>query len=346
MPAIRPDLLRQFTQHIFEACGAPPPDAAIVADHLVKSNLLGVDSHGVIRIPEYVRDVREGGILPGAPLEVAQETETTAIVDGAWNFGPAVAHHAMEVAMEKAGRHQTAFVVTRRCGHAGRMGTYAELAAEKGFFSLVVCNSPIHGHFVLPWGGREPRLATNPLAFGVPTDFEHPIIADFSTSAAPEGKIRLYRDQDKTLPPDWILNHEGRPSTNPHDFYGPPRGAILPFGGQSGYRGYALSLLVEILAGTLSGQRITRDQPGNGVSLMVLDIAAFAPREQFYAELRELREYMKSSPPAAGFDEVMLPGEPELRKRREREMSGIEVADATWAEILRVAESLGVRWPL
>ncbi len=210
----------------------------------------------------------------------------------------------------------------------------------------MVCNSPIHGHFVLPWGGREPRLATNPLAFGFPTDFEHPIIADFSTSSAPEGKIRVYRDQNKPLPPDWILDPEGRPSTDARDFYGPPRGAILPFGGQAGYRGYALSLLVEILAGTLSGQRITRDQPGNGVSFMVLDVSAFMPRPQFYEALRELRDYMKSSPPAKGFDVVMLPGEPELRKKREREATGIEIAETTWQEILRVAESLGVKQPL
>ncbi len=125
MPILPPDLLIQFSQKVLEACGTPRSDAAIVAGHLVKSNLLGVDSHGVIRIPEYVRDIHEGGIVPGAPLEIAEQTDTTAIVDGAWNFGPVVAHRAMEIAIEKAGRHRTAFVVTRRCGHAGRMGAYA-----------------------------------------------------------------------------------------------------------------------------------------------------------------------------------------------------------------------------
>jgi uncharacterized oxidoreductase len=345
MPALRPDLLRQFTQNVFEACGTPAPDAAIVADHLVNSNLCGVDSHGVIRIPQYVQEIREGSIVPGAPLQILQETETTAIVDGAWNFGPVVAHRAMEIALEKALRHRTAFVVTRRCGHAGRLGTYAELAAERGCFSFAVCNSPIHGHFVLPWGGREPRLATNPLAYGFPSNFGHPVVADFSTAATPEGKLRVYRDQNKPLPPDWIVDHEGRPSTNPQEFYGPPRGAILPFGGQAGYRSYALALLAEILGGTLAGQHITVDQPGNGVAFMVLDISAFMPREQFLQALREVRDYMKSSRPAEGFDEVMLPGEPEFLKKKQREESGIALADATWAEILKAATSLGVEWP-
>lgn len=172
-------------------------------------------------------------------------------------------------------------------------------------------------------------MSTNPLAFGIPTDFEHHIIADFSTSAAPEGKIRVYRDQDKPLPADWVLDYEGRPTTDARDFYGPPRGAILPFGGQAGYRSYALSPLVEILAGTLSGQRVTRDQPGNGVSFMVLDISAFMPRDQFDLALVELRNYMKSSPPAEGFDQVMLPVEPEFRKKQEREKLGIAVASGS-----------------
>jgi hydroxycarboxylate dehydrogenase B len=345
MPAFRPDSLRLFAQKIFEACGTPAADAAIVADHLVSSNLCGVDSHGVIRIPQYVHEIREGSIVPGAPLQILQETETTAVVDGAWNFGPVVAHRAMEIALEKALRHRTAFVVTHRCGHAGRLGTYAELAAEKGCFSFAVCNSPIHGHFVLPWGGREPRLATNPLAYGFPSNLGHPVVADFSTAATPEGKLRVYRDQNKPLPPDWIVDHEGRPSTNPQEFYGPPRGAILPFGGRAGYRSYALALLVEILGGTLAGQHITVDQPGNGVAFMVLDISAFMPREQFLQSLREVRDYMKSSRPAAGFDEVMLPGEPEFLRKKEHEESGIVLAGATWAEILKAAESLGVEGP-
>jgi hydroxycarboxylate dehydrogenase B len=343
MATFNADRLMQISKAVFEACGAPASDAAIVAEHLVNSNLCGVDSHGVIRVPQYVQEIREGSIVVGAPLEIRQETETTAIVDGGWNFGMVVAHRAMEIAIEKARRYRTACVVTQRCGHAGRLGSYCEFAAEKGFFSFGVCNSPIHGHFVLPFGGREPRLATNPIAFGFPSSFGHPLIADFSTAATPEGKLRVYRDQGKPLPPDWILDHQGRPSTNANDFYGPPRGAILPFGGSAGYRSYALSLLVEILGGTLAGLRITKDQPGNGVSFIVVDVSAFMPREQFDDAMNELRDYMKSSAPAEGVREVMIPGEPEWRTRQERQKSGIELPDATWKEILRAAESLGVR---
>jgi len=346
MPTFAPDSLRQFTQKVFEACGAPTSEAATVADHLVKANLAGVDSHGVMRIPQYVREIKEGGIIPGAPINVSRETMTTAIVDGGWNFGLVVAQRAMEVAMEKARQHHTAFVITRRCGHAGRLGHYIEIAADRGFFAFGVCNSPRHGHFVLPFGGRAPRLATNPLSFGFPTDFGHPIVADFSTSAAPEGKIRLHRDQNKKLPPDWILDHDGRPSTNPNDFYGPPMGAILPFGGPAGYRSYALALLVEILGGTLAGQHITVDEPGNGVTFMVLDISAFIPQTEFLDRIRELRSYVKSSPPAEDQGEVMLPGELESRTRQARERLGIMVNDEVWEQTLDAARSVGVEWPI
>ncbi len=344
MLKLPPDRLRRFTQQVFEACSAPAAEAAIVADHLVKANLVGVDSHGVMRVPQYVRDIHDGGIIPGAHLQVSQETETTAIADGGWNFGPVVAQRAVELAIEKARAHHVAFVVTRRCGHAGRLGHYTEHAAEKGFFAFGVCNSPRHGHFVLPWGGREPRLATNPLSYAVPTGFGSQVLADFSTSTAPEGKVRLYRDKNESLPEGWIVDHEGNPSTNPQDFYGPPMGALLPFGGSAGYRGYALGLLVEILGGTLSAQRITVDQSGNGVAFLVLDVSAFLPREEFYERVHELRDYIESSPPAEGFERVMLPGEPELLRQQERQREGIPVDEAVWAEVLRAGESVGVAW--
>ena len=246
MPILNAEELMPFTQQVFEACGSPPPEAALVADHLVSSSLLGVDSHGVMRIPQYVRDVRGGTIQPGAPITVPKTDHATAVIDCGWNFGQVGATRAMEMAIDKARQYHAACVVTQRCGHAGRLGAYMEIAAREGFVALGVCNSPRHGHFVLPWGGRQARLATNPMSFAIPTKSGDPILADFSTAAAPEGKIRVFRDQRRRLPEGWIVDAQGKPSTNPADFYGPPMGAILPFGRETGYRGFALSLLVEV----------------------------------------------------------------------------------------------------
>ena len=344
MPIFHAERLMQFTQEVFEACGSPSQEAAIVADHLIGSNLLGVDSHGVMRIPQYVREVREGAIRPAAPVVITKEDNATAVVDCGWNFGQVGAVRAMEVAIKKAREHHTACVVTQRCGHAGRLGAYMQLAAREGFVSLGVCNSPRHGHFVLPWGGGEGRLATNPISFAIPTDSGDPILADFSTAAAPEGKIRLFRDQGRQLPEGWIVDALGRPSTNAADFYGPPMGWILPFGRETGYRGFALSLLVEVLGGTLGGLDTAVDQPGNGVGYVVIDVSAFLPMERFYQLVESLRDYIKSSKPAEGFEEVLLPGEPEFRTSRARQQNGIPLDDATWLKILRCAESLGVKW--
>lgn len=344
MPILQPEELMRFTQKVFEACGSPSQEAAIVAEHLVGSNLLGVDSHGVMRIPQYVQEVREGAIRPAAPVVVTKEDNATAVIDCGWNFGQVGAVRAMEVAIKKARQYHTACVVTQRCGHAGRLGAYMELAAREGFVALGVCNSPRHGHFVLPWGGREGRLATNPISFAIPANSGNPILADFSTAAAPEGKIRLFRDQGRRLPEGWIVDAEGRPSINAVDFYGPPMGAILPFGRETGYRGFALSLLVEVLGGTLAGLDITVDQPGNGVAYVVIDVSAFLPRERFDQLILRLRDYIKSSTPAEGFEEVLLPGEPEFRTAKVRRQNGIPLDDETWQAISRCAEWLGVKF--
>jgi uncharacterized oxidoreductase len=344
MQTLQPHLLRQFTQDVFEACGAPANEAAIVADHLIQSNLMGVDSHGAIRITQYVEEIRQKAIVPGARVTITKQTEATAVVDGGWNFGLVAGWHAMEIAMAKARDYHVACVLTQRCGHAGRLGAFTQQAAEKGYLAFAVCNSPRHGHFVLPWGGRKGRLSTNPISFAVPTDTGYPIVSDFSTSAAPEGKIRLYRERGESLPEGWIVDAQGRPSTDPSHFYGPPMGGILPFGGETGYRGYALSLLVEILGATLAGKDILIDRPGNDLAFIVIDVSAFLPKEEFYKLVDRVREYVKSSPPADGFKEVLLPGEPEFRTLEIRRREGIPIEDGVWEKIVDCSQSLGVRW--
>ena len=166
---------------------------------------------------------------------------------------------------------------------------------------------------VLPWGGREGRLGTNPIAYAVPTG-GRPVVADFSTSVAPEGKIRFYRNEGKTVPDGWILDADGKPTNDPNAFYGPPRGGILPLGAGAGHKGFALGLLVEILGSALAG--ISSRDPerfGNGVCFIVVDPSAFCPLEEFRRLMDETVAYIKSSRPAPGFDEVLVPGELEFR---------------------------------
>ncbi|MSO21816.1 MAG: Ldh family oxidoreductase [Acidobacteria bacterium] len=337
--------VKRFCESVFVACGSPADEATLISEHLVSANLMGFDSHGIIRICQYLADVKKGRIVPGAPVTIASETDNTALLDCGWNFGQVGGFRALQRAIEKAQTHHISMVVTRRCGHAGRLGAYTQAAAEQGFIALGFCNSPPgDGHFVVPWGGREGRLSTNPISFAIPCGNEVPILSDFSTAQTPEGKLRLYLNQKKPLPPGWIVDAQGNPSTDPADFYGPPRGAILPFGGELGYRGFALGLLVEALGGLLAGTSAVKPLPGNGLGLIVIKVSAFLPQAEFAALTEELRTYVKSCPPSAGHQEVMLPGEPDFRVFDDRTINGIPVDEQTWEQICRCTEPIGVRW--
>ncbi|MFN8006380.1 MAG: Ldh family oxidoreductase [Terriglobia bacterium] len=337
--------LKNFAERVFVGCGAPRDEAEMIAGHLVQANLMGYDSHGIIRVRQYVDEVKSGRIIPGAPINIKQETGTTAIVDCGWNFGQVGALRALQCAVDKARAQNTATVVTRRCSHVGRLGAYTQAAAEQGFIAIAACNSPPgDGHFVLPWGGREGRLSTNPISFAIPCGGGAPILADFSTSQAPEGKIRLYLNQKKNLPNGWIVDAKGNPSNDPAVFYGPPRGGILPFGGDLGYRGFALGLLMESLAGLLAGTRTPVPQPGNGICFIVINVAAFLPPQEFSSLTQELRGHIKSSPVAPGHKEVVLPGELDFRLLEERTAKGIPIDAKTWEQICASAETVGVTW--
>jgi|HubBroStandDraft_6_1064221.scaffolds.fasta_scaffold301360_1 uncharacterized oxidoreductase len=346
MIVVSAEAAREFATNIFESCGAPSSEAAIVADHLVTANLMGFDSHGLIRVPQYVGDIISGKIRPGARMTLAREQASTAQLDCGGNFGQVGGVRAMEIAIDKASRSNVSMVVARRCNHVGRLGAYTEMSARRGFISIAVCNSGRGGHFVLPWGGREGRLATNPISFAFPMGGEDPIVADFSTSEVPEGVLRLYLNRGALLPDKWIVDAAGNPSDNPNDFYDTssdsPKGAILPFGGKKGYRGYALALLVEVLGGTLGGGDILEERPGNGLGFLVINGSAFLSESEYGALIRGVRDYMKSSAPAPGFDGVLLPGETEFRNKRKRLAEGIPIDDKTWEDICAAAARVGV----
>ena len=338
-------VLESFSQKLLIAAGATDREAEVVADHLVESSLLGHDSHGILRLPEYLGFVAEGSITAGAEIAVDQRSPSSAVVDCGLGFGPVGAVRAIETAISLATQSGTGCVVTRRCNHVARLGAYVQLAAERGLVALATCNSPIHGHFVLPAGGRQGRLATNPIAYAFPTDGD-PILADFSTSVTPEGKIRVYRNRGESLPEGWVQDAQGQPTTDPGRFYGPPRGGILPLGGVAAHKGYALGLLVELLGSTLAGLRC--DDPetgGNGVCFLVIDPGRFVDPESYRQLVAGTRDYMKSAEPAEGVDEVLVPGDLEFRIRRQRQAEGVPVDPVAWEQIVGHAERLGVEVP-
>ena len=335
-------ILEGLGTQLFIAVGTPENEAQIVSQHLVESSLMGHDSHGVMRIPEYLDLIEQQRVTPGGAITVRQTSSTTSIIDCGGNFGQVGGRAAVEDAVARAVEHQVATVITSNCNHVGRLGAYVQQVAEQGMIAIATCNSPVHGHFVLPHGGRQGRLATNPLAYGIPTDGD-PIVADFATSVAPEGKIRYYRNMETPLPDGWILDAKGHPSNDPEDFYGPPRGGILPLGAAAGHKGYALGLLVEILGSALAGSPCDApDNAGNGLCLVVINPDAFSGQQLFGELASETRRYMKSSPPAPGFEEVLVPGELEFRTLQTRQQEGIPLDAQSRDAILQQAKKLSV----
>jgi len=182
------------------------------------------------------------------------------------------------------------------------------------------------------------------MSFAFPCGAEPPILGDFSTAQTPEGKLRLHLNQGKPLPSGWIVDAAGNPSTDAAAFYGPPRGAILPFGGDLGYRGFALGLLVETLGGLIAGTSSVQPLPGNGLCLIVINVAAFLPPTTFAGLTQELRDYVKSCPPDEKHREITLPGELDFRVLQDRTASGIPIDPQTWEQIRDCAASAGVAW--
>ena len=360
MPVVVPEELRSHLARIFEAAGAPGDDAVAVADHLVDANLKGHDSHGAIRAAQYVTAVREGRIQPAAAIEVERETETTAVVNGNWNFGQVVAREAMAIAVRKARAQGLAAVGGHQSAHIGRAGAYGEQAASEGLVALGWVNGHGGSAFVAPFGGVARRLATNPLFVAAPTgDPEAPFVLDMATPVVAEGKVRVARNRGAALPPGLIVDGDGAPSTDPLDLYGgePPgsraEGALLPLGvapdyggggeAGAGHKGYVLGLAVDLLAGALTGAGASSGGPsrGNGFFFIAVDPQRFAGLDPFEGDLAGLLDYVRQPPYAEGFDEILTPGEPERRRMAERR-DGLTLDDETWRQIAEAAASVGV----
>jgi uncharacterized oxidoreductase len=339
---IAADRLEALATRIFAALGVPDGDAAWTATLLVRANLRGHDSHGVIRVPQYVGSIRKGETRPRPAMRLLHETPTTAILDGDLGLGQVVARRAADVALDKAARLGLAAVGIRRSNHIGRLADYVEMAAERGFVGLIWANAPT-AHSVVPHGGLDRRLSTNPLAVAVPGPGGTVAISvDMATSIVAEGKVRVKRNRKEALPAGWAIDGGGRPVTDAEVFYGPPRAGLLPTGA---HKGTALGLIVEVLGGILSGEGAIGDRTGpvhNGTFLLLIEVARFLPLVDFTGQVTDLVQWVKSAAPAPGVPEVLVPGDPEARSEAHRRAHGIPVEAETWRQIEEIAAELGV----
>ncbi|MEX0676502.1 MAG: malate/lactate/ureidoglycolate dehydrogenase [Pirellulales bacterium] len=335
--------LKRLTASIFAAAGCKAEEAARIARYLVEANLVGHDSHGVIRVSSYIDFVRAGKVVPNQNMTVVFENEAIAIVDGEYGFGQTIGEQATKLGIEKSARHGVAVVALRNAGHLGRIGDWPLLAARAGKASVHFVNTSGAGILVAPFGGINRRLSANPFAAGIPLKDGPPILLDMSCCTIAEGKLRVAFNKGVHVPEGCIIDSAGRPTTDPKVFYGDPPGAILSI---AGHKGYGLGVITEMLAGALAGGGASNPanakRLANGMLSIFMDPSFFQEETAFSAEVRRFVEWAKSSEKSEPGGEILMPGEIEERTKAKRLREGIELDANTWKALADTARSLEV----
>src|SRR5579863_4133755 len=338
MVTIQVPNLIDFVAEVFARSDSSPEEARRIATYLTTANLTGHDSHGVIRVPVYIRWKKMGSVVPDQTAELVVDTPSLAVVDGKFGYGQTVTPQAVRIGIEKCRASGLAAVALRNAGHIGRVGDWAEMAAAAGL--------------VAPYGGVERRLSTAPYCVGIPRRGQGPIVLDFATSIVAEGKVLVASRGGKKLPKGALIDLDGNLSEDPAVLYGPHeadgprdhsqgRGAIRAFGE---HKGSGLALICELLGGALTGTGATGPNRrfANGMFAFYVDPTIVDPANFFDGEISRYIDYFKNTRPAAGVEAVLIPGEPEAKMRAERTKNGVPLPDDTWAAIVNTAREVGV----
>ena len=342
MMTINHDELKQKIAAIFGAAGCQGDEPRCISHHLVEANLVGHDSHGVIRVPTYVKWLGEGKVLANRELRMVSDQETIAIVDGDLGFGQVMGERVMQLAIDKASRYGVGVIGLRNTGHLGRIGDWVTQAVDEGKIAICMVNTSGLGILVAPFGGVERRLSANPIAVGIPVKGRTPIILDISTCAIAEGKIMVAMHKGETVPDECLIDAEGNPTNDPEVFYADVPGAILPFGG---HKGFGLGIVVDVLSGALAGGSCSH--PGEdclrqSMLSIVIDPDRFQPQDILTGEIHRFIDFVKSSRTKNAATEILMPGEIEQRTRHYRLEHGIELDKTTWGQLCALGQQLNV----
>ena len=351
MVTIQVQKLIDFVADVFAHAESSAEEARRIATYLTTANLTGHDSHGVIRVPVYIRWKQMGSVVPNQTAEVVLDTPSLAVVDGKFGYGQTVTPQAVKLGIEKCKKAGLAAVALRNAGHIGRVGDWAEMAAAAGLVSVHFVNAA-GSLLVAPFGGVEKRLSTAPYCVGIPRPGQDPIVLDFATSVVAEGKVLVASRGGKKLPKGALIDSDGTLSEEPVVLYGPytpdgPRdhtkgtGAIRAFGE---HKGSGLAFICELLGGALTGTGATAPNRrfANGMLAFYIDPRVVDPGNFFDGEIARYVDFIRATKPISGVDAVLIPGDPERKMRAERTRNGIPLPDDTWAAIVNTAREVGV----
>jgi len=351
MVIIKVENLIDFVADVFTHADSLPEEAGRIATYLTTANLTGHDSHGVIRVPVYIRWKKMGSVIPNQRAEVLVDTPSLAVVDGRFGYGQTVAPIAVRIGIDKCKQTGLAAVALRNAGHIGRVGDWAEMAAAEGLVSVHFVNAA-GSLLVAPHGGVEKRMSTAPYCVGIPRQGHDPVVLDFATSIVAEGKCLVASRGGKKLPTGALVDSDGSLSEDPHVLYGPytpeglrdhtkGAGAIRAFGE---HKGSGLAFICELLGGALTGTGATAPDRrfANGMLAFYVDPKVVDPANFFDAETSRYVDFVRATKPIAGVSQVLIPGDPERKTRAERTKNGIPLPDDTWAAIVNAAREVGV----
>ncbi|ROT97800.1 Ldh family oxidoreductase [Histidinibacterium lentulum] len=338
------DTLREFVARALGAAGMTPANAARMADLMTEADLGGQDGHGVFRLPQYIRRIRAGGMVANPEIAVLQDRPATALIDGGNGPGHLVMSRAAEIAIAKARTTGVAWVGARQSNHAGPAFLYARMPLAEGMIGLYVAVGS--ANHMPPWGGTDLLLSTNPIAVAIPSNQRPPIVLDMATTVAAYGKVKTAADRGETMPVGWMIDRTGAPLTDPARA---SEGLLLPIGGP---KGYGLSLIFGLLAGTLNGAAFGADVvdfnadsasvTNTGHFLIALDVAAFMDPAQFRAAVDDIWAQMKASNRLPGVTDIRLPGERLAECRAERLATGIPLPAPLLDRLDTLAADLGI----
>src|ERR1700755_3525032 len=352
MVTIQVENLINFVAEVFSHSDSSPEEAKRIASYLTTANLTGHDSHGVIRVPVYIRWKKMGSVVPDQTVDLVVDTPSLAVVDGKFGYGQTVTPQAVKIGIEKCKKAGLAAVALRNAGHIGRVGDWAEMAAAEGLVSVHFVNAA-GSLLVAPYGGVQKRLSTAPYCVGIPRLGQDPIVLDFATSVVAEGKVLVASRGGKKLPKGALIDADGSLSEEPSVLYGTytpdgPRdhtngtGAIRAFGE---HKGSGLAFICELLGGALTGTGATSGgrRFANGMLSFYIDPKVVDTSNFFDGEITRYTDFIRATKPIAGVDSVLIPGDPERKTRAERTKNGVPLPDDTWAAIINTAREVGVR---
>lgn len=317
---------------IFTRLELPDDDARVVADHLVEADLRGVHSHGVIRVPTYVQQLRDGKLNPRPNVRIAVDSGAQVTVDGDDGMGQLAAYRANEIAIERGRQHGMAGVALRRSGHAGAMAHYPLRAIKHGLIGFASTNAGIN---MPPTGGAKKLVGNNPFAMAVPTGLDWPMVLDMATSVVAGGKLDVARSKGESIPLGWARDADGNPTTDP---VAARQGSLEPLGGP---KGYGMALMLDVLTGVLSGGRFGAGlgAPGSAQFFMTIDVARYMPLAEFQERMVQMIQQLHDCPKLPGVDRIYVAGEIEWELQSRREREGVPLEESVLAELDKVCQT-------